>query len=264
MLSKPSAENRANTRERFSDPLLSFGIVLLFLLLLFALFPEKRIMETMARSPAKSRLVLSYREAFLRTMPYDSGLRVKLAEGLTESGQFKRALKVLDEHEGTWLKHREGYLKVRYRALKGRLESKALTPGERNQLQDEFSRVARELDSVNPAFLAREKSLATAGTTAPESYLERARRYFGAMKEAGSVAKRRELFMKGVKALQSGNLPVEALTEGEANMTGLESDRETLLFMTRIALGAGRPAAAQRFISRALGMHHGPGRGGGA
>ncbi len=264
MLSKPSAENMARTRERFSDPLLSFGIVLLFLLLLFALFPEKRIMETMARSPARSRLVLSYREAFLRTRPYDSDLRIKLAQGLTESEQYGRALTVLDEHEGTWRMHREGYLTVRCRALKGRLDSGTMTQTERKRLRDEFSRVARELDSINPGFLAQEKSQAAAGSTGPESYRERARGFFRSMKEADSVAKRRDLFMKGVRSLQAGNLPVEALTEGDANMSGLESDRETLLFMTRIALGAGRPGAAQRFISRALGMGHGPGQGGGA
>jgi len=264
MLSKPSAENKATARERFSDPLFSFGIVLLFLLLLFALFPEKRIMETMAHSPARSRLVLSYREAFLRTRPHDGDLRIKLAEGLTDSGQFKRALTVLDEHEGTWSRHREGYLKVRYRALKGRLESGAMTEADRRRFQGEYLRVARELGSVAPAFLAREKSTATAGGFGPESYRERARGFFRSMKEAGSVAQRRDLFVKRVKTLLAGNLPVDALTEGEANMSGLEEDRETLLFMTRTALGAGRPAAAQRFISRALGMQHGSGRGGGA
>lgn len=263
MLSKPNAENKAKTRERFSDPLLTFGIVLLFLLLLYALFPQKRIMETMARSPARSRLVLSYREAFLRTRPSDSDLRIKLAEGLTESGQYGRALTVLDEHGDDWRTHREGYLKVRYRALKGRLAGSALPVSERKQLQDDCSRVAQELNAINPAFLEREKDAAAAGGTAPASYRERARGFFRSMGEADSVAKRRDLFMKGVKALQAGNLPAEALTEGEANMTGLETDRETLLFMTRTALGAGRPAAAQRFISRALGMHHGPGKDGG-
>jgi len=263
MLSKPSAENRAKARERFSDPLLSFGIVLLFLLLLFALFPEKRIIETMGRSPARSRLVLSYREAFLRTRPYDSDLRIKLAEGLAESQRYGRALKVLDEHEGSWRKYRQGYLQVRYRALRGWMESTAITPGERKRLQKEYDGVARELASVDPAFLAREQRPAAAADTGPESYRQRSRGFFGSIKEADSVAKRRDLFMKGVRSLLAGNLPVEALAEGEAHMAGLESDRETLLFMTRTALAAGKPAVAQRFISRALGMQQGAERGGG-
>ena len=263
MLSKPSAENRAKTRERFSNPLLSFGIVLLFLLLLYALFPEKRIMETMARSPARSRLVLSYREAFLRTRPADSGLRIKLAEGLTETEQFARALKILDEHQGSWRKRREDYLKVRYRALKGRLSTGTMTAAERNYLGDECSRVARELNAINPGFLAQARSAASVGTT-PDYYRERARGFFRSMKESDSVAKRRVFFMKGVKSLQAGNLPVEALAEGEANIHGLESDRDTLLFMTRIALAAGKPGIAQRFVSRALGMHSGRNQDGGA
>ncbi|MRR56094.1 MAG: hypothetical protein EG822_16600 [Deltaproteobacteria bacterium] len=263
MLSKPSAENRAKTRERFSDPLFSFAIVLLFLLLLFALFPEKRIIESMGRSSARSPLVLSYREAFLRTRPADAELRLKLAEGLTDSAQFDRALKVLGEHEGPWLKHREGYLKVRYRALQGRLESGALSAAERKPLQDDYSRVERELAAINPSLPAREKNMAAAGSSGPESYREKAKGFFRSMKEVDSVVKRRDLFIKGVRSLQAGNLPAEALTEGEANISGLEADRETLLFMTKIALAAGNPAAAQRFISKALGRSHGNDQGGG-
>lgn len=264
MLSKQSAGNRAKNRERFSDPLLSFGIVFLFLLLLFALFPEKRIIETMGRSSARSPLVLGYREAFLRTRPADIELRLKLAEGFTDSSQFERALKVLDEHEGSWGKHREDYLRLRCRALTGLMGSSAMNAAERKKLQDDYFRVVRELDSLNPALPARETSVAAAGGMSPESYREQARGFFRAMKEAGSVAKRRDLFMKGVRSLQAGNLPVEALAAGEANISGLESDRETLLFMTKIALAAGKPAAAQRYISRALGMRHGRNQGGGA
>lgn len=264
MLSKPSAENRAKSRERFSDPLLSFGIVLLFLLLLFALFPEKRIIETMGRSSARSPLVLSYREAFLRTRPADAELRLKLAEGLTASAQFGRALKVLGGHDGSWGQNRQMYLKVRYRALKGLLASSGLSAAEKEHLEVDYSGVVRELNSINPGLLAQQKSMAAAGGTSPETYRERARGVFRSMKEAGSVSNRRDLFMKGVKSLQAGNLPIEALSAGEANISGLESDRETLLFMTRIALAAGKPGIAQRYISRALGMHSGRNQDGGA
>jgi hypothetical protein len=83
------------------------------------------------------------------------------------------------------------------------------------------------------------------------------------MKGARNVAERRILFMKGVGSLVAGNLPAEALKEGEANLAGLQSDREALLFMTKIGLAAGKPGAAQRFIAGALGMRRGSGGGDG-
>jgi hypothetical protein len=74
------------------------------------------------------------------------------------------------------------------------------------------------------------------------------------MKEAKGLTERRALFMRGVLVLQSGNLAGEALAAGEANIYGVEPDRQVLLFMTRIALAAGKPAIAEFYIRKALGM----------
>lgn len=89
------------------------------------------------------------------------------------------------------------------------------------------------------------------------SYRADAAAAFAAMASAPTVAQRRIWFLRGVHALQAGNLVREALQEGERHLGVLADDRETLIVMTRIALAANRPDKAQGFIKRALGMMEG-------
>ena len=288
MNSVSSADKFAEPRERFSGPLVSLGIMLAFLLLLYFLFPEKEIMESMEKSAEPSAVALNYREAMLRARPADMNLRMEFAEGLAESRQFPRALHVLNECEGLIAKEtRTRYLGVRYRVLKGILFSAGADAGERKRLSGDFSRVVRELaergavsrevgrmawearaigDNGTASILLRRYAVLNAGRRQggdgfaplaeglPGHYREEARLCFVSMKKAKGLSERRELFMRGVRLLQSGNLAGEALAAGEANISGVESDRQVLLFMTKIALAAGKPAIAERYIKKALGM----------
>jgi polysaccharide biosynthesis protein PelB len=288
MNSVSNADKYGEPRERFSGPFVSLGIMLAFMLLLYFLFPEKEIMESMAKSAESSAVALNYREAMLRARPADINLRMEFAEGLAESGQFPRALHVLNECEGSVGKEsRLRYLGVRYRVLKGILFSAAADAGERNRLAGDFSRVVRELaesgavsrevgrmaweagamgDNGTAAILLRRYAALNAGRRqggdplpplaegSPDHYREEARLCFVSMKKAKGLSERRALFMRGVQVLRSGNLAGEALAAGEANIDGVGPDRQVLLFMTRIALAAGKPAIAERYIKKALGM----------
>ena len=285
MHSGSNAAKIEEPRERFLGPISSLGIVLAFLLLLFLLFPERNINEIMARSSAAGAVVLGYREAILRARPEDTVLRIRLAEGLVAAGQFSRALAVLNEHKDpTGAQDRLRCLKVRYRALKGCLRAMPAGIPEWKSMLEDFSGVTRELAKNGPepaelqqmvteaqAFGAKETADFLAGKYAeltaglqnraggmtPDYYRENARFCFNAMRTAKGHEQRRSLFAKGVRFLQSGNLAGEALVAGEAHMDGLATDRDTLLLMTKVALAAGKPDIAQRYISRALGMDRG-------
>jgi len=76
--------------------------------------------------------------------------------------------------------------------------------------------------------------------------------YFAAMQANRETRQRRRYFLSAVKTLQSGNLVVEALDAGEKYINGLAEDRETMLFMARLALTANRPDRSQVYIRRAL------------
>jgi hypothetical protein len=291
MHSISDANRFGEPRERFAGPFVSLGIVLAFLLLLFFLFPEKRIMDGMANSGDSSTVALGYREAMLRARPADMKLRMEFAEGLVESGQFHKALDVLNECEGFLSAQDRGrYLKTRYRALKGILFAGGAGGSDSKPLSKDFSRVVRELaesgantralgrmyweakeigEMETASLLSRKYSVITdtpvggadgisPGDGSPDYYREQARLAFASMGKAKGIEERRSLFMRGVRFLQSGNLVGEALAAGEAHIHGLESDRQVLLFMTKIALAAGKPAVAERYIRKALRM--GPAR----
>jgi hypothetical protein len=57
-----------------------------------------------------------------------------------------------------------------------------------------------------------------------------------------------------VQALQSGNQLNEALLAADQQLGSLARDRETLRFLTRLALAAGRPDVADRYARRLIDM----------
>lgn len=290
MSSISAAGNKAvAARERFSSPLAALGIALSFILLLFALFPAKKIIEGIDRGSDLSPVALDYRESMLRRRPGDTGLRLDLAEDFSRTGQYHKALRILDGFAGRPPgEYGSRCLMDRCLALKGLLAS--IKPGseEARQARQEFTATARELaaSGASPQQLLRlaleEKSIGdwesarylmrryvigtalnpeladfypTADTNLPGGkFRENADMYFSAMGEARTLKARRALFMKGVRSLQAGGLPAEALEAGEKHLGGLESDRRTLVFMANTALAADRPRIAQFFVKRALGM----------
>ncbi len=278
MSSSSIAGRSEEPRERFLGICASAGIMFSFLLLLFFLFPERNIVRTMALDTSASPVVLGYRQVMLRQHPHDVQARMLLAEGLIESGQFSAALGVLNEN-GDPLPAKEllRWNRARYHALRGVLAASKAGTAERKRMLADFSSVVRELAKIDPrpselwgmaaeaktfgdgATAALLDDLIAAGTlgqggTAPDYYRRNARGFFEAMQKAKRLELRRGLFAKGVRLLQAGNLAGEALAAGEANIGGLATDRDTLLLMTRVALAAGRPDIAQRYIRKALGM----------
>lgn len=295
---RSTAHKREPVRERFSPPAAVAGIAVAFLLLLVVLLPNKSLTDLFARQGEYSPALIRYLEATLKKNPDDLLVRTRLAEALVDAGEPRRAIMLLNDtpQGGDELGLRR--LKARYRALVLELgPDRSLAPAYRSAFQREFEKTLNSLVSRGATkdelkrFVADSRrvgadELATdlekrfgldvrrAGTGGPAladtaetalgrgDYRESARLYFEAMGMANDIKERRALFMQGVKTLQSGNLLDEALAAADRNMAGLDRDRETLLFLTRLSLAAGSPERAQRYIRRALGMDGQDGRGG--
>ena len=131
------------------------------------------------------------------------------------------------------------------------------TPTDQRLAQIEFDAVSLALPDIAEAARLRRKKLHPAPETelrSAEHYRKDADTAFSAMEKAATTAERRTHFLKAVQTLQSGNLPLEALQQGERHLPPLANDQGSLMIMTRIALAAGKPDKAQTFIRRALGM----------
>lgn len=76
--------------------------------------------------------------------------------------------------------------------------------------------------------------------------------YFLAQVNAKTLAAQRDYFMAAVKSLQSGNLLDLALAEGRKHIRNLADDKDTLLFLSNLALAANKPKLAHDFMKRVV------------
>ncbi|HPX62295.1 MAG TPA: hypothetical protein PLN25_11080 [Deltaproteobacteria bacterium] len=274
-----TADNRISlARERFASPVNVIGIFCAFMLVLALLYPEQGLLGLL--SGGDDPATMRYREALLRIRPQDNDLRFKVAEALVRNGHPARALEVLSGFPaGLTERRRQAVLELRYKALRDLFVASVAQSSEWSRLKPMVAAAARETLGSNPpvwrlrvvaedfrkagdqdAWLAYDRQAAAKEAlegrteTTGFDYRAEATACFREMGQAGSLAQRRELFIKGVRALQAGNLPKEAFEAGERNIGGLYNDRRTLIFLTRVGLAAGQPARAQRLIKRALGI----------
>lgn len=283
-------------RERFSPLNVVLGTFLAFMLLLGLLYPKERLLDTLNHSPAGDAATVRYLEALLRVRPNDATLRMRLAGELMRAGFPHKALilmtgfpKQLSPHE------KRTILELRYRALRAILFAPDKGEGNRQRYLADFADAARQLADGKPtvselrrfatdvreagdletsrAFSRQAEILAASLAPAPSKgipgdpfavalargdYRTAAGICFNNMKLANSNSLKREHFIKGVRTLQSGNLPVEAFEAGERHLNGLADDREALVFLTKVGLAAGKPERAQSLIKRALKMTEKP------
>jgi hypothetical protein len=286
MRSRSTADNPETVkRERFATPLSVIGIFFAFILVLVLLYPEQGLLGVLGTSDDAT--TIRYQEALLRIRPDDTELRFRVAGSLVRSGSPRRALDLLSGvPAGMTAAQKHLLIELKYMALKNLFAHSEPGSSEWLRLKPLVASAAIELGGKNPPAwrlrdfandarkagdleLLQEYSQKVAamefqGNAQPNDeaakaqiagdYRRGAAICFEQMKQADTLAKRRELFFRAVRMLQAGNLPKEAFEAGERNLNGLYSDRATLIFLTRVGLAAGQPARAQRLVRRALGM----------
>jgi polysaccharide biosynthesis protein PelB len=87
-----------------------------------------------------------------------------------------------------------------------------------------------------------------------KQYRAAARAWFDAQDRATSRDQRRAMFIAGLHALQSGNDLTAAMQAANTHLGDLADDPETLRYLATLALAAGRPDLAERYVKRLLKM----------
>lgn len=292
MSSNWSANKPLAERERFASPLAICGLVGAALLLLVMLYPEKSLLKYLSATDVSTPAQLRYLEILVHVRSGDTDLVFNLARSYLAANTPDKAEQILGRLQGT-LSPQQAKTAMVLRYEMRRQQMKALRPGDsrRPAAQLEYARQVEYLlqAGATPSELGRyladakkngdsatsrrleillqkraENGIGSARsqnseTITAESALARGD-YRGAaviqfkLMENAPHAVKRKYFMAGVRTLQSGNLLNEAVTEAEAHLGTLANDRETLIFLSRLALSANRPGLAQQYIRRALGM----------
>jgi len=286
-----SANKQQNPRERFAGPAAIAGLVGAGLLLLVVLYPEKSLLRLLEAPDVTSPAQQRYLEALVHLRTGDPNLVIILARSYLAAGCTEKALKALEHRQGVLSREQaKTVMQLYYEARRQQLEL-MLTgePGWKRVQQD----YADQIEQVKQAgatpkelvcYLADARALGDRQTvkrletllgtaagqgTAPAveaaasaalakgDYRGAAELYFKGLQAAG-LNQKRVYFLAGVRTLQSGNLLAEALTAAERHLdAGLAHDRQTLLYLTRLALAANRPDLAQKYVRRALGLSSG-------
>jgi polysaccharide biosynthesis protein PelB len=255
---------------------------------LMAVFPGERLQRRLDSSAFSDPLSIAYLEAWLRARPEDDRLRLVLVRRQAVEGALARAGRTLAPLLGSGAS--AGYYRNEAESLQLDLLMQALhkqVPGgvaydraRRAVLQqlermaglrwepaplEHFAHTAIALDAPDHALLFLRHLLETepyegvhirsdiaALQLAQGHYREAAATHFLAMDHAYSRDEKRQQFMAGLAALQSGNLLDEAMAAADARWELLADDPDTLEFLARLARSANRLDRAEFYVSRLL------------
>ena len=263
------------------------GMALFVAAVLVVLFPRQALIDQVSRTPRNDPLTENYLANLLRTDPHNQELRVLLAEKRYAMGDIGGAHAVLESALGsddTALRRRAMLLDYRMLSSGGNPSQAELSdPRRLATLRSRLSALATEswppedliflsgqarrlgLNAVASRLVGRilsedthasQDQLKQAGQSALGNgeYALAANFYFAAQGKAKDIDEKRELFLRGVSTLQSGNLLREALQAADAHIGDLKDDEQTLTRLTRLALAANDPARAQRYIKQLMHM----------
>ena len=264
------------------------GIALLTILTLYLLFPRQALIEQVRLEKGNDALTENYLTNLLRAEPFNHELRILLAEKRFALGQIGAAREVLEiAIAAPEPELRRRALLLDYRILSTiaarSVDDSAVRPEEIAAMRARLSALALEQwGAEETMYLARQARRwqlpALAGRLAARilssdvpanadqlieiateavgygDYVLASNLYFVARKRTPDHDRQRDLYLRGVATLQSGNLLREALAAADAQIGDLADDEQTLKRLARLALAANDPARAQAYMKRLLHM----------
>ena len=247
---------------------------------------ERRVLRESAQPDALS---IAYMTAWLSAHPGEHGLRLILARDLARLGRLDEARRELqplevqvdtlapEVAERAALQGLDLDLTVLYamtpddrrrpealRTVHARLQhmtlrswshsteallaERAAAVGASRQAVHWYSRALAQNRPQPPAWWAQGgRNMAALGEARLAAHL-----YLRARTRSGTLEAERDYFIAALQALRARSLLDEALTIAEAELGRLAGDAQTLEYLTRLALAAGRPDLAQRYAIRML------------
>ncbi|MCP5175344.1 MAG: hypothetical protein H6996_09595 [Moraxellaceae bacterium] len=275
-------------RLRFATTGQIIGFGLLTALVFTVIYPEHSLQRHLERSAHTDTVSIAYLFAWLRADPNDHHLRILLAQRLFDKGDISQSRQILNPvfkvkdlkqelhskadilllnllERQLWtyqpqsatfnnaLKHYLQQLRKvsHYSWPQERLEKfakNAFDFGDTQLAKELYYQLIFSAKTVNVEWFANIARL----YLAQQQYRAAARSYLQAMPYTTTFAQRKQFFLSGVKALQSGNLLPDAVDAGQTYAGMLLADTEVLEYLTRLALAANRPDIAQYYVSLLL------------
>jgi len=291
MSSNKSKSAAPAERERLLPPALVLTFTAMVGVGLALMFPRETLRERLlGQGRTVDGLTVAYLEAWSRVAPNDTSFMGVLAEQYARSGRLDDAEAMLARMQavqgadlsGPILRTRieisqqrayaalpETPERARRLATMNDLLKDATTPAQMRKwsLADlqALATQSRQIGAADPAGkLFRELAVRDPGNAdfynkqlagialAGGNYRDSAQALFDAQARAKNLYEQRTLFLQALQTLQSGNLLDEALAEAERRGGKLLDDAEVLRYLTKLALAAGKPEVAAKYVERLL------------
>ncbi len=245
-------------------------------------------MNTLLKTDKPSAVSISYLQNAVKNNPTDADLRVSLAQQQFQLGQVEEAKKTITpyindrpnsnfEWRILWLyykiltveafqlkehnpqrKEKEALLRSLQNVL---IHSPLLTSKELLELADSalafdrpdladliYQKINLQGENQSVAFYAKAGKVALY----VKNYQGSANYFLMAMKKSTSLDKKRLYYTKALDSLRAGGTESKALEFAQKNIDGLEKDKNTLMYLAKLALGAGQQKVAEQYINQLL------------
>ncbi|MBS0336153.1 MAG: tetratricopeptide repeat protein [Proteobacteria bacterium] len=260
---------RIRPRLRLISPAALAGLALLIAAALLVLYPQRELLERLAKARQDDPLTVQYLVNLNRVEPGDAETALLLAGARLAQGELTEVVRLAAplESAADAATRRRAILLHAAALPVGKPRAALIAPRiNEDWTRDELLQIAGMANAANDAALrsAAYARLAIAerdpewfARTARETlgagdYRLSAQLWFGARTRAPDRDSARAYYLEGLRTLQSGNLLAEALAAAEAELGDLAGDEEAILAVVKLALAAGRPDVAERWMKRLL------------
>lgn len=275
-------------RQRLFSPAVILVLGLLVGVMLALAFPRERIESRLLEGANVDSLTIAYLEAWLRVDPNNAEVLSELTREYLKGQRISDATRILDR-----LSHsndpnaRQSALAIRLSLAQQRLYSLKPNDPARSARLAELDALLREAldyrwDNEQLKMLAQQARglndnalAARYYTLLAQSDREHASRWlaelaqtqlgnrqhraaaeawFAVQAQATTRDEKRAAFIAGLRALQSGNDMPATMQAADQHIGDLADDPETLRFLANLALAAGRPDLASKYVKRLMKM----------
>lgn len=257
---------------------------------LVLVFPQTSLLDrltaTAAADERPDQLNIEYLKVFLRARPQAQRLRGELVRQLIGIGEYAQARDQLaimraspdpgPRMEAAWFEYdilyKETYAQPERSPQRAQLaealrrqllalleqplaidrlitlSQNALAAGDNATAKLIFARILQKDAAMGDGDAAR----LAAQSLGLGDYDSSAAFYFQAMEAVTNLDAKRDYYMQGLRTLLAGGHYEQMLAAADRYIGPLSNDKQTLLFLTRLAQSANRPAAAQRYVKQLL------------
>ena len=259
---------RVRPRLRLISPAALAGLAVLIAGALLVLYPQRELLELIAKSRQDDPLTVQYLVNLNRIEPRDAQTTLLLAAARLAQGRNAETLRLvapLEADANPATRRRAVLLHASALPEDGRAafvaprmaedwsrEDLRLIAGYANAAKDPALRKAvyTRLSGLegDPGWFAQ----SARAVLGEGDYRLSAQLWFAARTHAAKQEDARAYYLEGVRTLQAGNLLGEAIAAAEAELGDLANDEETILALVKVALASGRPDIAERWMKRVL------------